>query len=120
MSVPDVGRLSPGGDVGLQFVMRDVGNGVQRLEQVAVEPMGQLAETRDQPNTCVYDGTVPAVVMDLAETALLVLRDRALGYVLSAPVRGFATYVSEGVTKVTLKLVSVVGEAPLELATMLA
>jgi hypothetical protein len=102
----------------LRFVMRDMGNGVQRLEEPSViqhgwrEPMPDMA-----PDGSALTCYLTPAVLDLAQTALLMLKDRALGYVMAAPLRGIAVFLSDGVAQVTVKLVYVMGtiEAPVGL-----
>jgi len=101
--------------------MRDMGNGVHRVGQPSIieqwgEPLPGVLP-RPMPLTCYLTPTV----LDLAQTALLMLKDRALGYVLSAPLRGIAVFVSEGVAQVTVKLTYVLGTVPAtELVAMFA
>ena len=122
MMVPELDGVGSGVECGavLRFVMRDMGNGVRRLE----DPTLLRQEWQDPgpdvlPHSLRFGDPLPAAVLDLAQTALLVLRDKALGYVLSAPVRGFAVFINEGVTQVTLKLSCVMGSIDLTAALVL-
>jgi len=109
--VPELldGGSGPGNVAALRFVMRDMGNGVHRLEEPAVIQHGWCDTAPVSSGLTCY--LTPAV-LDLAQTALLVLKDRALGYVLAAPLRGIAVFLSEGVAQVTIKLACVMGALP--------
>lgn len=105
----DAGSCSDGG-AALRFVMRDMGNGVHRLEEPALIQDGWR---EPMPNVSGLTCYLTPTVLDLAQTALLMLKDRALGYVMAAPLRGIAVFLSEGVAQVTVKLVYVLGTVDL-------
>lgn len=86
--------------------MRDMGNGVHRLEEPVVIQDGWCDPAPDASALTCY---LTPTVLDLAQTALLMLKDRALGYVMAAPLRGIAVFLSEEVAQVTVKLAYVMG-----------
>lgn len=117
----DSSGSDPGCGAALRFVMRDMGNGVHRVGQPSIieqwgEPLPGVLP-RPMPLTCYLTPTV----LDLAQSALLMLKERALGYVLAAPLRGVAVLLSEGVAQVTVKLTYVLGTVPArEIVSMFA
>lgn len=89
----------------LQFVMREMGNGVLRAESARVMRLAvpDVAALRDC--ACLGPDVAPAIA-DLAAGALLAVGLEAVGWMLAPPLHGMARFMSDGVTEITLRIVS--------------
>lgn len=89
----------------LQFVMREMGNGVVRAESARV--MHLLAVDAGQLCDCalIDPGAAPSI-LDLATSALAAIGNEALGFAVAPPLHGTARFLSDGVTEITLRIVN--------------
>ncbi len=96
----------PSSSAVLRFLVRDMGNGVQRLldPRLCPQPVPDAHTFARLSSAALLSGALPDFMEDMVVCALGALKEVARGYVLCLPAHGFARYVEDGLTEFTLRV----------------